>query len=102
MAYGLENKLELKQAPSQDPKTTLNCEKLPTNLRTAVLKMQDKDSLARRILGDLFVDHYVASRLHECKQWDMAVTDWEVHPFYYFKYLRLFTLAQITALPQTK
>ena len=82
MAYGLENKLDLKQSPSQDPKSTLNCEKLPNNLKTAVLKMQDKDSPARRILGNSFVDHFVASRLHECKQWDQAVTDWEVRCFF--------------------
>lgn len=39
--------------------------------------MAAKDSVARVLFGDSFVDHFAATRLHECRQYNLAVTDWE-------------------------
>ena len=53
-------------------------ERLPRNLRSATEKFMAKGSIAREVLGDGFVDHYGATRLHEVAEWDDAVTNWEV------------------------
>ena len=60
--YGIENNLEL-------PPLLLSsqCEMLPRSLEAAVFAMSSKESLARKTLGDEFVDHYVATREHELR-----------------------------------
>jgi len=50
---------------------------LPKTLREAVDVMKG-DSLARKVLGNEFVDHFVATREHELRLWDMTVTDYEL------------------------
>jgi glutamine synthetase len=50
---------------------------LARNLRDAVTIMDEKDSVARLVLGDAFVDHYVKTRLHEWDEWQNTVTDYE-------------------------
>ncbi|KAI8901534.1 hypothetical protein BC833DRAFT_617459 [Globomyces pollinis-pini] len=57
---------------------TNQCPPLPKTLRAAVTKMAETDSLARKVLGDEFVEHYTTTRLHELRIWDLAVTDWEL------------------------
>jgi glutamine synthetase len=76
--YGMENNLELTVPPSLKDKVHVSGERLPRNLREATNKMMEANSLARKILGDVFVDHYCATRYHECKEWDQAITNWEV------------------------
>lgn len=71
--YGIENGLAL--AEMRDP---AECELLPKTLRAAVEVMAKLGSLARTVLGDVFVEHYVATRMHELRLWDLAVTDWEL------------------------
>lgn len=55
----------------------MTCEMLPKTLRKAVGIMKG-DSLARKVLGNAFVDHYVATREHELRLWDLSVTDYEL------------------------
>ena len=38
--------------------------------------------LAREILGERFVDHYVRTRDWEVRQYDRAVTDWELRRYF--------------------
>lgn len=71
--YGINNKVAL---PPQKPSG--ECEKLPRSLAAAVAKMTEANSLARKVLGDDFIDHYAATRRHEIRIWEMAVTDWEL------------------------
>ncbi|KAJ3014940.1 hypothetical protein HKX48_004886, partial [Thoreauomyces humboldtii] len=52
-------------------------ERLPRTLKEAADKMMEKDSVARQVLGDAFVDHFGKTRLHEWKQWETSVTNWE-------------------------
>ncbi|KAI1294266.1 hypothetical protein EDD11_008192 [Mortierella claussenii] len=65
------NKVEIKPA-----------ERLPKSLRDSALKMMEKDSIAREILGDTFVEHYGATRLNEYRLWETAVTTWETKRYF--------------------
>jgi len=51
--------------------------KLASSLREATQCMMEKDSIARQVLGNDFIEHYGATRLHEWKLWERTVTDWE-------------------------
>ncbi|VVT46659.1 uncharacterized protein SAPINGB_P001323 [Magnusiomyces paraingens] len=79
---GIEEKLELTIPPMGAGKIDPSqFERLPRSLRAATERFMAKDSLARVVLGDDFVDHYGATRLHECREWDDAVTNWEVERY---------------------
>ncbi|CAK7242058.1 MAG: hypothetical protein STHCBS139747_003535 [Sporothrix thermara] len=52
--------------------------RLARSLREANDRFTAKGSIAREVLGDEFVDHYGGTREHEIRQWDEAVTDWEM------------------------
>ena len=73
--YGVEKQLEL------PPETTGNGYDakgvpLPSTLRAATDALA-ASALARELLGETFVDHYVRTRDWECRQFDAAVTRWE-------------------------
>eukprot|EP01118_Nematostelium_gracile_P016218 TRINITY_DN666_c0_g1_i3.p1 TRINITY_DN666_c0_g1~~TRINITY_DN666_c0_g1_i3.p1 ORF type:complete len:238 (-),score=48.98 TRINITY_DN666_c0_g1_i3:13-645(-) len=78
--YGIKNKMQLK------PQITGNAyenkqqvderDKLPRNLGEATKRMKES-SLARELFGETFVDHFVATREWEYRQFQSAVTDWE-------------------------
>lgn len=59
----------------------MECERLPATLHDAVEKMNAASSMARTVLGGAFVDHYCATRTHELRVWNMAVTDWEINRY---------------------
>ncbi|KAF1981854.1 glutamine synthetase/guanido kinase [Aulographum hederae CBS 113979] len=52
--------------------------RLAKSLKEANARFTAKDSVAREVFGDEFVDHYGGTREHEVRLWDEAVTDWEV------------------------
>ncbi|PTB37108.1 hypothetical protein M441DRAFT_50398 [Trichoderma asperellum CBS 433.97] len=52
--------------------------RLAKSLREATAKFMAKDSIAREVLGDDFVDHFGGTREHEIRLFDEAVTDWEM------------------------
>lgn len=56
-------------------------ERLPKSLAESTRRFMAKDSVAREIFGDEFVDHYGGTREHELRLWDEAVTDWEVRRY---------------------
>ena len=76
--YGIQNSLSLDIDPIQDNMSSAHLSKLTKNLRDATQIMMESNSIARQVLGDAFVDHYGKTRLHECDEWDQAVTDWEI------------------------
>lgn len=51
-------------------------QRLAKSLKDAVERFARKESIAREIFGDQFVDHYAGTREHEIRLWDEAVTDW--------------------------
>ena len=50
---------------------------LPRTLAEATRKLRES-AMARKWLGDEFVDHYAATREWEVRQFEEAVTDWEL------------------------
>jgi glutamine synthetase len=54
---------------------------LPRTLAEATRAFRDSAG-AREALGDAFVDHYARTREWECRQYDRAVTDWELRRYF--------------------
>ncbi|KAJ0103918.1 glutamine synthetase [Diaporthe amygdali] len=53
-------------------------QRLAKSLKDAVERFTRKESIAREVLGDEFVEHFGGTRDHEIRLWDEAVTDWEM------------------------
>jgi glutamine synthetase len=54
---------------------------LPTNLWNATQAMK-QSKLSKELFGNTFVDHFVATREWEWKQYNKAVTDWEKRRYF--------------------
>ncbi len=54
---------------------------LPGSLKEANKNLAASDA-ARNLFGDLFVDHYVASRDWEVREYERAVTDWQLQRYF--------------------
>jgi glutamine synthetase len=54
---------------------------LPGTLREATTRLA-KSERARGLLGEEFVDHYVRTRDWECRQYERAVTEWELARYF--------------------
>ncbi|KAH6894970.1 glutamine synthetase [Coprinopsis sp. MPI-PUGE-AT-0042] len=82
---GIEKKLALKVEPmkSMKPEDKLNGKvtMLPLSLESATQRMMKPDSIAREVLGNEFVEHFGGTREHEVRQWNEAVTSWEVERY---------------------
>ena len=50
--------------------------RLAKSLKEANARFIRKESVAREVFGDEFVDHFGGTREHEVKLWEEAVTDW--------------------------
>jgi glutamine synthetase len=80
--YGIKKKLKLKQ-----PATIGNGYRdfsngvLPSNLHEATKQMKDS-SVAKEILGEKFVEHFIQTREWEWRQHLKAVTDWEYKRYF--------------------
>jgi glutamine synthetase len=80
--YGVEKGLELKDKPiTGSAYTESAAPRLPRNLHEATLRLQDS-KLARELLGDGFVDHFVQTRLWEWRQFQDSVTNWELQRYF--------------------
>ncbi|KAH6575122.1 hypothetical protein BASA50_001611 [Batrachochytrium salamandrivorans] len=76
---GIRKQLPLPFPPADgNVMSDMQTERLPRTLLDAVQAMTAAGSMARRVLGDEFVDHYAATRMHEWRLWSSAVTDWEL------------------------
>lgn len=80
--YGIEKGLELKQAPvvgsAYQDKTGV---RLSKNLWDAT-ELLSKSQAAREIFGEEFVEHFVNSRQWEWRQFQSAVTNWEMQRYF--------------------
>ena len=83
--YGIEHKLELPprlDGNAYDPATVANAlatgqiRALARNLSTATDLLEGSD-IAREYLGPDFVEHFVATRRWEVKEYEKAVTNWD-------------------------
>lgn len=76
---GIERKLEL--PPATTNAYTEGAAPLPRTLAEAT-RLFRGSALARRWFGDNFVDHYASTREWEIRQFDKAVTDWELARYF--------------------
>ena len=75
---GVKKQLPLNIPPiSQMGNDKSKITKLSGSLEDATMKMMAPGSIAREVLGDVFVDHFGGTREHEVKLWNEAVTNWE-------------------------
>ena len=77
---GVEKKLEIPIPPlgkGEDVGGTADKGvRLAKSLKEANERFARKESIAREVFGDEFVEHYAGTREHEIRLWDEAVTDW--------------------------
>lgn len=81
--YGIENKIEPEaalegNAYEQTPPPELT---LPATLREAAQCLRSSEA-ARAMLGNDFVDHFVATREWEAREFQKHVTDWERNRYF--------------------
>ncbi|KAI9475433.1 MAG: hypothetical protein EXX96DRAFT_573284 [Benjaminiella poitrasii] len=76
--WGIKTKAELPVGPSHTPEEVSQNQRLARTLQEAIHEMDKKDSVARTVLGNEFVNHYVGTRKHEWNLWQNAVTDYEL------------------------
>jgi glutamine synthetase len=80
--YGIEQGLELTAKPVVGSAyVESDVPRFPNNLLDATRKLADS-RIAREILGTELVDHFVATREWEWRQFQDAVTDWETRRYF--------------------
>jgi glutamine synthetase len=79
--WGVEQRKEPPPPVEGDAGARTELARLPTNLKDAVTLLAASET-APRILGDRFIDHYVRSRDWEWRQYERAVTDWELARYF--------------------
>jgi glutamine synthetase len=80
--HGIEKNLKLTAKPiTGTNQGAENIPRAPRSLKetTEIFRRSD---LARDWFGDLFVDHFAATREWEWRQWQDAVTDWELKRYF--------------------
>ncbi len=78
--YGIEKKLELPPESVGDAGET-GPGAIPTSLKQAI-PLLAKSAPAKQVLGSTFVDHYLRTRDWEVRQYERAVTDWELSRYF--------------------
>jgi len=77
--WGIENEVEPPE-PCAGNGYSAEAPMLPRSLREAVTLLRESKR-ARQILGEEFVDHYVRTRDWEARQYERAVTNWELERY---------------------
>jgi glutamine synthetase len=80
--YGIEKRLPLpKEGKGDASRGDAGFAALPRTLREANTWLS-QSTAARQILGEAFVDHYVRTRDWEVRQYERAVTEWELKRYF--------------------
>jgi glutamine synthetase len=80
--WGVAEQLPLEEAPVEGSAYLVEkALRLPRTLQEATRRLAES-RVARQILGDAFVDHYVRTREWEWRQFQDAVTDWELRRYF--------------------
>jgi glutamine synthetase len=79
--YGVERAIEPGPAAQGDAGGQANVKRLPTDLGSATALLK-QSKVARTMLGDPFIDHYVRTREWEVRQYARAVSDWELRRYF--------------------
>lgn len=81
--WGVEHKIEPDAAVSGNAydQEFADERQLPRSLGAATAKLRASET-ARALFGDAFVEHYAASREWEVREFDKAITDWEMDRYF--------------------
>ncbi|MEO1271336.1 MAG: glutamine synthetase family protein, partial [Myxococcota bacterium] len=79
--YGIEHQLELQEPVVGNAYTVKDAVRLPGDLREATTRMSSSEA-ARALFGDAFIDHFATTRLWEWRQFQQAVTRWELERYF--------------------
>lgn len=80
--WGIEQGLSLDQAATEGSGYAEGSgTRLPRTLEAATEAL-DRSQVARELFGEEFVDHFVATRRWEWRQYQDAVTDWELRRYF--------------------
>jgi glutamine synthetase len=80
--HGVEKNLKLTAKPiTGTNQGAENIARAPRSLKETT-EIFRRSEIARDWFGDLFVDHYAATRDWEWRQWQDAVTDWELKRYF--------------------
>lgn len=79
--WGVDRALEPPPASNGDASFADDLQPLPRTLKEATAALA-ASARAREILGEGFVDHYVRTREWEVRQYERAVTDWELRRYF--------------------
>jgi glutamine synthetase len=78
--HGIENRMEPAAAVAGSAYDG-NLPALPRSLAESTARMKSSAAV-RAIFGDIFVDHFTATREWEVKQFEKAVTNWEMERYF--------------------
>jgi len=79
--WGIEHATEPPPPVDGDASGRGDLAPLPRTLREATDRLA-RSELARALLGEPFVDHYVRTRDWECRQYERVVTEWELRRYF--------------------
>jgi glutamine synthetase len=79
--WGIEHEVQPTEPVKGDASARSDLAGLPRTLREATDRLA-ASAAARALLGNGFVDHYVRTRDWECRQYERAVSDWEVTRYF--------------------
>lgn len=79
--YGIHNQIEPPDPIAGNAYADDTLALLPTSLSAAIQSLQQSE-VAREILGDTFIDHYLLTRDYEVRLYEKAVTDWEIKRYF--------------------
>jgi len=81
--WGIENKIEPDEPIKGNAydKTFAQKRQFPKTLEGAAQRLKDSTA-ARQLFGDMFVDHYAATRIHESNEFKKYITDWELARYF--------------------
>ncbi|MEL6924119.1 MAG: glutamine synthetase family protein [Bacteroidota bacterium] len=80
--YGIRHQLKLTTPPTTGNEyENTGRIPLPTNLQKATQTMKSS-AIAKELLGEVFVDHFVRTREWEWLQFEQSVTDWELNRYF--------------------
>jgi glutamine synthetase len=78
---GIEERREPTEPISGNAYETADAPALPRSLGDATIRLRES-AAARDLFGDDFVEHFCMTREWECREFDKAVTDWELRRYF--------------------
>lgn len=79
--HGIDKKIDPPPPSHGDASDVRELAPLPRTLSEATDRLE-KSTVARELLGNRFVDHYVRTRRHEVARYERAVTSWELERYF--------------------